>query len=88
MTKYTRKDIIFFGDDPRSENAMGKKVFGGDSPTDLLFLANECDPDLYCETLTIVRKYADSRPFSTYVEGPLFTGYNHYDVIIVKKEEE
>lgn len=87
MAKYTRKDEIFFGDDPRAENAMGKKVFGGDSPTDLLFLANKCDPDLYCENLAIVRKNDDSRPFSTYVEGPLFTGYNHYDVIIVKKEE-
>ncbi len=87
MAKYTRKDEIFFGDDPRAENAMGKNVFGGDSPTDLLSLTNKCDPDLYCETLAIVRKDADSRPFSTYVEGPLFTGYKHYDVIIVKKEE-
>ena len=88
MAKYTRKDEIFFGDDPRSENAIGKKVFGGNNPTDLLFLANECDPDLYCETLAIVRKDGEKRPFSTYVEDPWNTGYKHYDAIIIKKDEE
>ena len=88
MAKYTRKDIIFFGDDPRLKNAIGKKVYGADSPSDLLFLANEFDPDLYCETLAIVRKDGEKRPFSTYVKGPWNTGYHHYDAIIIKKDEE
>ena len=88
MAKYTRKDEIFFGEDPRLENAIGKKVFVGNSPTDLLFLANNGNPDLWCETLAIVRKDGEKRPFSTYVESPWYnTGYKHYDIIIVKKEE-
>lgn len=87
MAEYIRKDEIFFGDDPRAENAMGKKVYGGNNPTELLFLANNGNPELWCETLAIVRKDGEKRPFSTYVEGPWFTGYKHYDVIIVKKEE-
>ena len=85
MAKYTRKDEIFFGEDPRLENAIGKKVFVGNSPTDLLFLANNGNPDLWCKTLAIVNKDADSRPFAIKVEG---IGYQHYDIIIVKKEEE
>lgn len=84
MDEYTRKDEIFFGDDPRVENAIGKKVFGGNNPTDLLFLANHGNPDLWCETLAIVRKDGEKRPFSTYVEGP---GYHHYDAIIIKKDD-
>ena len=88
MAEYTRKDEIFFGDDPRLENAIGKQVYGADNPTDLLTLANYGNPDLFCETLAIVNKDANSRPFTTYVEGTCNTGYNNYDVIIIKKEEE
>ena len=87
MDMYTRKDEIFFGDDIRAEKAIGKKVYGGNNPTELLFRANEGDPDLFCETLAIVRKDGEKRPFSTYVEGPWNTGYHHYDVIIIKKED-
>ena len=85
MAEYTRKDIICFTDDPRLENAIGKKVFGENSLTNLLFLANECNPDLYCETLAFIKKNADSCPFSTYMDGNW--GYKHYDAIIIKKEE-
>ena len=86
MAKYTRKDIICFTDDPRLENAIGKKVYAADSPSSLLSLASD---DMWChETLAKIHKDADSRPFSTYVEGPWFTGYNHYDVIIIKKEDK
>ena len=88
MVEYTRKDIIFFGDDPRLENAIGNKVFVGNNPTDLLSLANHGNSDLWCETLAIIRKNGEKRPFSTYVEGPWFTGYRHYDAIIIKKDEE
>lgn len=88
MDVYTRKDEIFFGDDIRAEKAIGKKVYGGNNPTELLFLANHGNPDLWCETLARINKDADFRPFSTYVEGPWFTGYNHYDLIIIKKDEE
>ena len=88
MVEYTRKDIICFTDDPRLENAIGKKVYGADNPTDLLTLANYGNTDLWCETLAIVNKDANSRPFTTYVEGTCNTGYNNYDVIIIKKEEE
>ena len=86
MAEYTRKDIIFFTDDPRLENAIGKEVYGGNNPTDLLTLANYGNPDLWCETLAIVNKDADKRPFTTCVGGPWITGYNHYDAIIIKKE--
>ena len=86
MAKYTRKDIICFTDDPRLENAIGKKVYAADSPSSLLSLASD---DMWChETLAKIHKDVDFRPFSTYVEGPWFTGYNHYDVIIIKKKEE
>lgn len=88
MDEYTRKNIIFFGDDPRLKNVIGKKVFGGNNPTDLLFLANHGNPDLWCETLAIVRKDGEKRPFSTYVEGPWNTGYKHYDAIIIKKDDD
>ena len=84
MSKYTRKDIICFTDDPRLENAIGKKVYGADCPTDLLFLANHGNPDLWCETLAFINKDADFRPFVTYVEG---FGYKHYDTIIIKKDD-
>ena len=84
MAEYTRKDEIFFGDDPRLENAIGKQVSGADNPTDLLTLANYGNPDLFCETLVGIHKHADSRPFATKVEG---TRYKHYDAIIIKKEE-
>ena len=87
MSKYTRKDIICFTDDPRLENAIGKKVYAADSPSSLLSLANLGNPE-WCETLAIIHKDADKRPFSTYFEGPWNTGYKHYDVIIIKKEEE
>ena len=86
MAKYTRKDIICFTDDPRLENAIGKKVYAADSPSSLLSLASD---DMWChETLAKIHKDVDFRPFSTYVEGPWFTGYNHYDLIIIKKDEE
>ena len=88
MDEYTRKDIILYADDPRLENAIGKKVYVADCPTILLILANSGDPDLFCETLAIVNKDANSRPFTTYVDGTCNTGYNNYDVIIIKKEEE
>lgn len=88
MDEYTRKDIICFTDDLRLDNAIGKKVYGADSPSDLLFLANHGNPDLWCETLAVVRKDADKRPFSTYVEGPWNTGYHHYDAIIIKKDDD
>ena len=87
MAKYTRKDIICFTDDPRLENAIGKQVYGAYSPSSLLSLANLGNPE-WCETLARIHKYDDKRPFSTYVEGPWLTGYNHYDVIIIKKDEE
>ena len=86
MAEYTRKDIICFTDDPRLENAIGKKVYVADCPTILLILANSGNPDLFCETLAIVNKDANSRPFTTCVGGPWITGYNHYDAIIIKKE--
>ena len=85
MAEYTSKDEIFFGDDPRLKNAIGKQVYGADNPTNLLTLANYGNPDLFCETLVGIHKHADSRPFATKVEG---TRYKHYDVIIIKKEEE
>ena len=87
MSKYTRKDIICFTDDPRLENAIVKKVYAADSPSSLLSLANLGNPE-WCETLARIHKDDDKRPFSTYVEGPWFTGYNHYDVIIIKKEDK
>ena len=40
MAEYTRKDIICFIDDPRLENAIGKQVYGENSLTTLLTLAN------------------------------------------------
>ena len=89
MDMYTRKDEIFFGDDIRAEKAIGKKVYGGYRPTELLFRANEGDPDLFCETRAIVRKEGEKRPVSTYIESPWYnTGYKHYDIIIVKKDED
>ena len=84
MAEYTRKDEIFFTDDPRLKNAIGKQVYGADCPTNLLSLANHGNPDLWCETLAIINKNADSRPFVTKVEG---IGYKHYDAIIIKKED-
>lgn len=84
MSEYTRKDIIFFTDDPRLKNAIGKQVYGADCPTHLLSFANYGNPDLWCETLATINKDADSRPFVTKVEG---NKYNHYDVIILKKNE-
>ena len=88
MDEYTRKDIILYTDDPRLENAIGKKVYVADCPTILLILANSGDPDLWCETLTAIHKDANSRPFTTDAESPWNTGDNHHDVIIIKKEEE
>lgn len=87
MVEYTRKDIICFTDDPRLENAIGKKVYAADSPTILLILANDGNPDLWCETLTAIHNDANSRPFTTYAEDSWNTGYNNYDVIIINKEE-
>ena len=89
MEEYTRKDEIFFGDDPRAKKAIGKKVYGGNNPTRLLSLANNGAPDLWCETLAIVREDGEKRPFTTYVESPWYnTGYKHYDIIIVKKDDD
>ena len=85
MAEYTRTDEIFFTNDLRLDNAIGKQVFGADSPTDLLFLANHGNPDLWCETLAFINKDADFRPFVTYVEG---FGYRHYDAIIIKKDDQ
>ena len=85
MAEYTRKDIICFGDDPRSKNVIGKKVYASNNLTDLIALAKYGNPDLWCETLAIVNKDADSHPFVTKVEG---VGYKYYDAIIIKKEEE
>ena len=87
MDEYTRKDIILFADDPRVENAIGKKVYGADCPTILLILANDGNPDIWCETLVDINKDANSRPFTTYADDTCNTGYKHYDVIIIKKEE-
>ena len=84
MAEYTRKDEIFFTDDPRLKNAIGKQVYGADCPTHLLSLANYGNPDLWCETLDIIHKDDDSRPFVTKVEG---FGYKYYDAIIIKKED-
>lgn len=84
MAEYTRKDEIFFTDDPRLENAIGKKVYASDNPTNLLLLANHGNPDLWCETLAVIKKDTDSRPFATFVDG---FGYKHYDAIIIKKED-
>ena len=85
MAKYTRKDEIFFTDDPRLKNAIGKQVYASDNPTNLLLLANHGNPDLWCETLAFINKDADFRPFVTYVEG---FGYKHYDAIIIKKDDD
>ena len=84
MAEYTRTDEIFFTNDLRLDNAIGKQVFGANSPTDLLFLANHGNPDLWCETLAFINTDADFRPFVTYVEG---FGYKHYDAIIIKKDD-
>ena len=84
MVEYVRTDEIFFTNDLRLDNAIGKQVFGADSPTDLLFLANHGNPDLWCETLAFINKDADFRPFGTYVEG---FGYKHHDAIIIKKDD-
>ena len=84
MSKYTRKDIIFFADDPRLENAIGMKVYASDNPTNLLRLANHGNPDLWCKTLAIIKKDVDYFPFATFVED---FGYKHYDAIILKKDE-
>ena len=84
MAEYTRTDEIFFTNDLRLDNAIGKQVFGADSPTDLLFLANHGNTDLWCETLAFINKGADFRPFVTCVEG---FGCKHYDAIIIKKDE-
>lgn len=88
MDEYTRKDIICFTDDLRLGNAIGKKVYVADCLTDLLYLANYGNPDLWCETLAIIHKDANSRPFSTYVEDPRNDGYRHYDAIIIKKDDD
>lgn len=85
MIEYTRKDEIFYGDDPGLENAIGKKVYASNDPTFLLTLANYGNPDLWCETLAVVNKDADSRPFSTYEE---VFGYKHYDALIIKKDDD
>ena len=85
MAKYTRKDEIFFTDDPRLKNAIGKQVYVADCPTHLLLLANNSNPDLFCETLAIINKDSDSRPFVTKVDG---IGYKHYDAIILKEEDK
>ena len=84
MAKYTRKDVIFYTDDPRLENVIGKHVYGADCPIHLLTMANYGNPDLWCEPLAILNKDADSRPFVTKVED---NRYKHYDVIILKKDE-
>lgn len=81
MAEYTRKDEIFFTDDPRLKNAIGKKVYGANCPTDLLILANH---GIWAETLVVIKKDVDFYPFSTYEEG---FGYRYYDAIIIKKEE-
>lgn len=86
MAEYSRKDIIVFTDNPRLKNAIGKQVYGDDSPTDLLTLANYGDPNIFCETLVGIHKHADSRPFETKFEGT--SRHKHYDVIIIKKDEE
>ena len=81
-----RRDLLW--NDIRAEKAIGKKVYGGSNPTELLFRANEGDPDLFCETLAIVCKDGEKRPFSTYIESPWYnTGYKHYDIIIVKDDD-
>ena len=85
MDEYTRKDIICFTDDLRLDNAIGKKVYGADCLTDLLLLANHGNPDLLCETLAIINKDTDSRPFSSYEED---YWYRHYDAIIIKKDDD
>ena len=46
MNIYTRKDIILFTEDPRLENAIGKKVYAADSPSSLLSLANKIKTSL------------------------------------------
>ena len=87
MAEYTRKDIIFYTDDHRLDNAIGKKVYVADCPTILLILANDGNPDIWCETLVDIHKDANSRPFTTYAEDSCDTCYKHYDAIIIKKEE-
>ena len=82
MAEYTRKDEIFFGDDPRLKKAIGKKVYAADNPTTLLTLANN---GRWAETLAIIKKDTDFYPFCTYEEG---FGYKSYDAIIIKKDEE
>ena len=81
MAKYTRKDEIFFTDDPRLENAIGKKVYAADNSIDLLLHARR---GLYDYTLVAINKDADFCPFLTYVDG---LGYNNYDAIIIKKDD-
>ena len=88
MDEYTRKDIICFTDDLRLDSTIGKKVYGADCLTDLLLLANHGNPDVFCGTLAIIHKDANSRPFSIYVGGPWNDGYRHYDAIIIKKDDD
>ena len=86
MAEYARTDEIFFTDDLRLDNAIEKKVYAADSPTDLLTLANYGNPDIFCETLVGIHKHADFRPFETKFEDT--NRHKHYGAIIIKKDDD
>ena len=81
MLEYTRKDIITDPNDPRLEEAIGKKVF---SSSDINLLLNRANNDEYEMTLTQVED-VDSEPFTV-----MNTDGTEYDAdfIIIKKEPE
>ena len=80
MIEYTRKDIIMDPNDPRSEGAIGKKVY---SSSDINLLLHRANNDEHEMTLTQVED-VDSEPFTV-------TDMNEHDFdadfIIIKNEE-
>ena len=80
MIEYTRKDIIMDPNDPRSEGAIGKKVY---SSSDINLLLHRANNDEHEMTLTQIED-VDSEPFTVMnMDG---TEYDA-DFIILKKEE-
>ena len=81
MIEYTRKDIIMDPNDPRLEEAIGKKVYSSSDINLVLNRANECEYEM---TLTQVED-VDSEPFTV-----MNTDGTEYDAdfIIIKKKEK
>lgn len=76
MAEYTREDIIIFSDDPRAQEAIGKKCYFADSANLVLKHANDNE---YCGILNNIEERF-SKPFT---DG-LRKGWTF---IIVKKED-